>query len=153
MDMVTRPSGIPLLQRFFQSVASIDVDKQDIKRYWTFVDSMIDDIAVAGRNTAKWNGRDVIEPPDLPITKAIQERMREFDKLDEADEIRVLLGAAVRRPPGDVTFADDTLCLLPELFGGLSVALARSFTVTDPHLVNPSTEHWDRAFDLFRLTF
>lgn len=153
MDMTTRPSGIPLFQRFFRSVASIEVDKQDIKRYWSFVDSMIDDIAVAGRNTAKWNARDLIEPPDLPITRAIQERMREFDKLDEADEIRVLLGAAVRRPPDDVTFADDTLAVLPELFGGLSIALARSFTVIDPHLTNPRTEHWDRVFDLFRLTF
>lgn len=150
---MTRPGGIPLLQRFFRSVASINVDKQDIKRYWYFVNSMIDDIAVAGRNAAKWNGRDLIEPPDLPITKAIQERMREFDKLDEAEEIRVLLGAAVRRPPDDVTFSDDTLAVLPELFGGLGIALARSFTVIDPHVVNPGTEHWDRVFDLFRLTF
>jgi hypothetical protein len=51
-----------------------------------------------------------------------------------------------------VTFADDTLSLLPELFGGLSVAMARSFTVIDPRLGNPSTDHWDRVFELFRLT-
>jgi hypothetical protein len=36
------------------------------------------------------------------------------------------------------------------VFGGLSVGLARSFKVIDPSLVNPRTEHWDRAFELFR---
>jgi len=79
--------------------------------------------------------------------------MREFDKLDEAEEIRVLLRQEVRRPPADVTFAEDTERLLPEPFGGLSIALARSFRVIDPTLANPTTEHWERAFTMFRLVF
>jgi hypothetical protein len=29
--------------------------------------------------------------------------------------------------------------------------LARSFRIVDPRLTNPSSEHWDRAFELFRL--
>ena len=33
---------------------------------------------------------------DLPITKGVQERMREFDKLEEAEEIRELLRQVVR---------------------------------------------------------
>jgi hypothetical protein len=53
--------------------------------------------------------------------------MREFDKLEEAEEIRELLRQVVRQPPGDVAFAEATEQLLPELFGGLSIALARSF--------------------------
>jgi len=148
---VTRPTSIPVFERFFRSAASIDIDKQDIRRYREFVDSMVDELAVAGRNAAKWNGRDVIAPPDLPISKALQERMREFDKFEEAEEIRHLLAQNVRRPPGDVTFAEDTEEWLPELFGGLSIALARSFRLIDPTVVNPSTEHWRRAFDMFRL--
>jgi hypothetical protein len=92
-------------------------------------------------------------PQDLPITKGVQEQMREFDKLDEAEEIRELLRQAVRQPPAEVTFAEDTERLLPELFGGLSVALARSFRVVDTTVSNPSTEHWDRVFTLFRLLF
>jgi hypothetical protein len=35
----------------------------------------------------------------------------------------------------------------------LSIALARSFRVVDPMVSNPSTEHWNRAFTLFRLVF
>jgi hypothetical protein len=65
--------------------------------------------------------------------------MREFDKLEEADQIRELLRQEVRRPPADVTFAEDTEQMLPELFGDLSVALARSFRLVDPTLVNPGT--------------
>jgi replication initiation and membrane attachment protein DnaB len=150
---MTHPSGIPLFERFFRSVARIKVDKNDVRRLREFVDEQIDGIAIAGRDAAKWNGRDVIVPQDLPITKGVQERMREFDKLDEAQDIRNLLSQVVRRPPADVTFDEDTEQMLPELFGGLSIALARSFRLIDPTLENPSTQHWDRALTLFRLIF
>jgi hypothetical protein len=150
---MTHPSGIPVFERFFRSVASIKIDKNDVRRFREFVDEQIDDIAIAGRNSAKWNGRDVIVAQDLPVTKGVQERMREFDKLEEAEEIRELLRQVVRQPPGDVTFAEDAEELLPDLFGGLSIALARSFRIVDPTVSNPSTEHWNRVFTLFRLVF
>jgi hypothetical protein len=150
---VTHPSAIPLFARFFRSAANIDIDKNDLRRFGEFVDEQIDGLAIAGRNSATWNGRDVISPQDLPITKGVQERMREFDKLDEAEEIRELLHQQVRRPPADVTFAEDTERMLPELFGGLSVALAKSFRIIDPKLTNPTTSDWERSFALFRLIF
>jgi Domain of unknown function (DUF1931) len=150
---MTHPSGIPVFERFFRSVASIKIDKNDVRRFREFVDQQIDELAITGRNSAKWNGRDVIAPQDLPITKGVQERMREFDKFDEAQEIRELLRQEIRRPPMDVTFAEDTEQLLPELFGGLSVALGRSFRVIDPTVANPAAEYWERVFTLFRLVF
>ena len=149
---MTHPSGIRVFERF--SARSQYQDRQERRTSLPeFVEEQIDDIAIAGRNSAKWNGRDVIVAQDLPITKGVQERMREFDKLEEAEEIRELLRQVVRQPPGDVTFAEDTEQLLPELFGGLSIALARSFRVVDPTVSNPSTEHWNRVFTLFRLVF
>src|ERR1700759_772399 len=150
---MTHPSGIPAFERFFRSVASVKIHKNDVRRFRAFVDEQIDDIAIAGRNSAKWNGRNVIAAQDLPITKGVQERMREFDKMEEAEEIRELLRQVVRLPPGDVTFAEDTEQLLPELFGGVSIALARSFGVVRPTVSNPWTGHWNRAFTLFRLVF
>jgi hypothetical protein len=147
----TDMAGIPDVQRFFRSVGSVDVDKADVERYRTFVDEKVDDIAIAGRDAARWNGRDVIAPQDLPITRGLQERMREFGKLDEADQIRELLRGTLRRPPDDVTFGEETEDVLTEVFGGISVALARSFRIVDPEVANPSTRHWERAFDLFRL--
>jgi hypothetical protein len=43
--------------------------------------------------------------------------------------------------------------MLVEVFGGLGVAMARSMKLIDPDVTNPATEHWDRAFGLFRLVF
>ena len=148
---MTHPSGIPHFDRLFRAAAGINLDKNDVRRFRGFIDERIDAIAVAGRNIAKSNGRDVITPQDLPITKGLQERMREFDKFEEADAIYQLLRREVRTPPEDVTFADDTEELLPQLFGGLAIALAQSFTIIDPALKNPRTEHWERAFKLFGL--
>ncbi|WRL61842.1 DUF1931 family protein [Blastococcus brunescens] len=62
-------------------------------------------------------------------------------------------GADAARAPADATFSDETEQLLPELFGGLSLALARAFRSVDPEVVNPSTQHWDRVTDLFRQVF
>ncbi|HVQ98365.1 MAG TPA: DUF1931 family protein [Mycobacterium sp.] len=150
---MSHPMGIPLFERFFHAAAGIKLDKNDLRRFREFIDEQIDSIAIAGRDAAKWNDRDVIVPQDLPITRGVQERMREFDKMDEAEEVRDLLRQVVRRPPADVTFSEDTEQMLPELFGGLSIALARSFRLIDPTSDNPSTQHWERAFALFRLVF
>ena len=144
-------TGIPQLQRFFRAAGDVDVDKDDVRRFREFLDERVDDLAVAGRDSARWNGRDVIAPQDLPITAGLQEQMRAFDKLEEADELRQFLRGTVRRPPDDVTFGDETEDVLIEVMGGLAVALARSFHLLDGHLTNPGTEHWDRAFRLFRL--
>ena len=144
-------NGIPEVSRFFRAAGDVAVDKDDVKRYWDFVDEKVDDIAIAGRDSARWNGRDVIAPQDLPVTRGLQEQMRAFSGLDEADELRRLLRDSLRRPPGDVTFGEETEDVLVEVFGGMSLALARSFRILDPQVRNPSTEHWERAFDLFRL--
>lgn len=144
-------AGIPELKRFFRAAGGVGVDKSDVQRFRAFVDERVDDLAVAGRDVARWNGRDVIAPQDLPITAGLQEQMRTFGKLEEADELRQFLRGTVRRPPDDVTFGDETDDVLIEVFGGLAVALARSFRIIDPDVENPQTQHWDRAFGLFRL--
>src|SRR6478752_675448 len=119
-------AGIPEVKRFFREAGDVDVDKSDIARFRAFVDEKIDDIAVSARDTARWNGRDVIARQDLPITKGLQERMREFARMDEAAQLRTWLQGSLRRPPDEVTFGEDTEDTLVEVFGGISVALARS---------------------------
>jgi hypothetical protein len=49
-----------------------------------------------------------------------------------------------------VTFSEETEELLAELFGGLSIALARSFRAVDPDVVSPAPEHWERVTEIFR---
>jgi hypothetical protein len=144
-------AGIPELQRFFREAAGIDVDKSDLDRYRAFVDEKVDDIAIAGRDAAIWNGRDVIAPQDLPITKGLQEQMREFGKLEAAGDVRQWLGQTLRRPPDDVTFGEETEGVLTEVFGGLSIALARSFRIVDPDVKSPGSQDWERVYSVFRL--
>jgi len=114
-------------------------------------DEEIDDIAISARDVARWNNRDVIAPQDLPITKGLQELMREFGKLETAGDMRDWIGQTLRRPPGDVMFGEETEDVLTEVFGGLSVGLARSFRIVDPEVSNPNTGHWERASALFGL--
>jgi hypothetical protein len=141
-------AGTPEVQRFFREAGDVHVDKSDIDRFRAFVDEKIDDIAISARDRARWNDRDVIAPQDLPITKGLQEQMREFDELETAGDMRDWIGQTLRRPPGDVTFGEDALT---ELFGGLCIGLARSFRIVDPEVSNPETGHWDRSFALFGL--
>ncbi|HEY0509694.1 MAG TPA: DUF1931 family protein [Blastococcus sp.] len=144
-------AGIPEVKRFFREAGGVDVDTSDLDRYRTFVDEKVDDIAVAGRDSARWNNRDVIAPQDLPITKGLQERMREFGKMESADDMRQWMGQTLRRPPDDVTFGEETEAVLNDVFGGISIALANSFRILEPDLENPTSQTWDRAFALFRM--
>jgi hypothetical protein len=48
-----RPAGVPVFERFFRSVASIQIDKSDLRRFREFVDRMTDEIAITGRNAAR----------------------------------------------------------------------------------------------------
>jgi hypothetical protein len=143
--------AIPKFERFFRVAAGLDVDKDDLKRFSDFVFDEIHDLLLIGRDAAKSNGRDVIELYDLPITKGLQERMREFKKLDEELELASILTALAARPQMDVSIGDETEARLPEVAGGVSIALARSFRLLDPGLKNPQTAHWERAFQLFDL--
>jgi hypothetical protein len=68
-------AGIPELERSFREAGGVDVDKADVDRFRAFVDEKVDEIAIAGRDAARWNNRDEIAPQDLPITKGLQERM------------------------------------------------------------------------------
>jgi hypothetical protein len=143
--------SVSKLERFFRAASGLDVDKNDLKRYSDFIHTKLYDLLLMAEATAKANGRDVIQPWDLPITKGLQERIHQFEKLDESIELQPILDRLAEAPQLDLATADDTDQRLPLVAGGLSVALARSFTVIDPTLVNPSTEHWQRAFELFDL--
>ena len=131
--------AIPKFERFFRVAAGIDVDKSDLRRFSDFVFDQIYDMLIIGQARAKANDRDVLQPWDLSITKGLQERMHEFEKIDVAIELEPILGHMAARPQLDVTLAEDTEARLPDIAGGLSVALGRSFKIVDTRLENPST--------------
>jgi hypothetical protein len=146
-----RVIALSTFERFFRVAAGLDVDKDDLKRYSDFVHEKIHDLLIRGEANAKANLRDVIEPWDLPITKGLQERIHEFEKLDEDIEIEPILERLATWPQLTAELSQDTTSELPAIAGGLSVALAQSFTIIDAKLANPATEHWERATRLFDL--
>ncbi|MFD1052275.1 DUF1931 family protein [Kibdelosporangium lantanae] len=85
--------NVARFERFFRIAAGIDVDKSDLRRYNDFVNHKLYDLCLLGVAAAKENGRDVIQPYDLPVTKGLQERVREFDQLDEEIDITGILAA------------------------------------------------------------
>lgn len=147
----THVVSVAKFERFFRTAAGLEVDKQDLKRYSDFVNRKIYDLLLCGEETAKANGRRVIQAVDLSITKGLRESIREFKIVDEQVGLAPILDRITARPPLDMTYSGETEALLPELVGGLSIALARLFKIVDPDLKNPHAESWERAFRIFDL--
>jgi uncharacterized protein DUF1931 len=147
----THVMSVAKFERFFRIAAGLDVDKQDLKRYSDFINQKVYDLLLRAEAAAKANGRLVIEPFDLPITKGLQESIHEFRKIDEQIELQPILDQLTAQPPLDLAYGEDTERQLPLVVGGLSLALARTFKIIDGNLKNPATEHWQRCFCIFDL--
>jgi hypothetical protein len=146
-----RVMAVARFERLFRRAAGIDVDKMDLRRYSDFVNHKLYDLLVVGEEAARLNGQDAIEPFHLPITNGLQKCIEEFRTLDEEVELDPILDQLAARPPLDMPYGQELEALFPVIIGGLSVALAHSFKIVDPALKNPSTEHWQRSFQIFDL--
>ena len=145
----TRVMGVARFERLFRIAAGLDVDKSDLKRYTDFINHKIYDLLLRGDANASANGRDIIQPSDLPITKGLQESIHEFKHIDAEVELQPILDHLAARPPLDRAYSYETEAKLPAIAGGLSVALAHTFKIIEPDLKNPRTEHWERAYQIF----
>jgi hypothetical protein len=104
-------------ERFFRVAAGLDVDKQDLKRYGDFVNREIYGLLIRGEAAAKANGRDLIDPFDLPITKGLQESVHAFRKLDQEVELEPILESLAALPPLDLACSVETDARLSEIAG------------------------------------
>jgi hypothetical protein len=143
--------GVATFERFFRAAAGLNVDKDDLKRYNDFIHHKLYDLLIMAQATARANDRGMIMSHDFPITKGLQESIHRFRKLDEEIELQRILDHLATLPALDLLVGDDTEARLPEVAGGLSVALAEAFKIIDPKLKNPSTAQWEQAFHIFDL--
>jgi hypothetical protein len=148
---MTRARGVARFERFFRAAAGIDVDKDDLRRCNDFINQKIYDLLLIGQANARANDHDTVQPHDLPITKGLQETIHQFHSLNEGLEVEPILEQLASLPALDIPVDDATQDRLPLIAGGLCVALAWTFKVVDPKLVNPQTKHWEQAFRLFDL--
>jgi hypothetical protein len=143
--------GLTKFERFFRAAGAVQVDRDDVKRYLDFVNDAIYDVLLIGQATAKANARDIIEPQDLPVTAGLQECMYQFRRIDEEIELQPILEYLAARPPLAAALSEETQARLPELFGGISVALARVFKILAAELKAVHTQEWERAFTVLRV--
>lgn len=143
--------AVAKFKRFFRLAAELDVDKDDLKRHNDFIGEQLYDLLLMAQGTAKANARDIIEWRDLPLTKGLQETIHEFRALDDEVELKPVLEQLATWPPLDVTLSEETESRLPEVVGGLSLAVGRTIKVVDPEVRNPGSEHWERTFQIFDL--
>src|SRR5258708_35591021 len=76
-----RVQGIHKIEHFFRVAAGLEIDKEDIRRYYEVVEEKIRDLLLMAQRTAKANDRIRVEARDLPITKGLQQCMQAFDAL------------------------------------------------------------------------
>lgn len=136
-------TAIPRFERFFRLAAVLDFDRNDLKRFTDFCHDKLHDLLVAAQASAAANGRDVIEPTDLPITRGLQENIHRFKQIDEQLELGPILDQLATYPPMDRIPSEQTEARFPEIVGGLGVALARTFKTIYPQVKNPQGPHWD----------
>jgi hypothetical protein len=142
--------AVPQFERLFREAASLDVDKDDLKRHQDFVNRKLHDLLVVGQASAGENNRDIIEYHDLPITAGLQKTIDEFERLDAQLELKPILEQIATHSP-DITLSVETEQRMPAVVGGLTVALARAFRIIDPMGRNPSSLHWQRTRQIFDL--
>ncbi|WP_269855910.1 DUF1931 family protein [Streptomyces sp. RPT161] len=143
--------GVTKFERFFRAAAGLSVDKNDLKRYADFIDQKLYDFFLIAQAKAKANGRDIIEPQDLPITKGLQESIHAFKQLDQEIELQPLLDQLATHPALELSASEETQHRLPAIAGGLSLAMAKSFRIIAPDRTHPLTPEWEQVLGLFDL--
>jgi hypothetical protein len=144
-------AGEHRIKELFHAAAGVSIDANDVKRYEEFVDDKLYDLLLIGVAAAKANDRDVMQPSDLPVTAGLQERIHEFDKLAQDISVGPVLEQLATHPPLDAAPSEEVEARLPTVVGGLTVALAKCFTIIAPEKKNPGSHEWDEAIRLFDL--
>ena len=130
--------GFTKLETLMRKAASLDIKKSHAQEITDIAEAKLLDMLIAAERNASQNGRDVIMPGDLPVTKGLQETMIAFKKLEETIEVRDVLEYLATVPPLRYPLSTDTEAMLPELYGALLVVFGRIAKLIDDN---------DRALD------
>ncbi|MDV6286850.1 DUF1931 family protein [Rhodococcus jostii] len=128
----------------FRDVASLGVVRDDFHRFDDVVTAKLYDLLLVAQESAAAQHRHIVEPTDLPITRGLQENIGLFRELGPGLRVDPIVERLADYPPLDGVLATETRSGLPDITGGLSVALARTFRIVYPELrtVRARTTHW-----------
>ena len=142
-------SGVKKFEKLFRRVGSMDVDKNDIVRLNDFINKAIYRLLETGMKRAKENGRDVVWYSDLPITQGLESNIEEFRQVDEELDLSEILETIAGLPPLPLEIGVEIENELPNIAGGITIALIKSFKVINPTKKNPQTEDWNQVTKIF----
>lgn len=149
---MAQPFGARKLEELLRKVAGLNIDKSDLKRVSDLLGKKLNDLLIVGARNASYNQRDVILPPDLPLTLGFLESIKEFKKYEEEIELQPILQHLATYPPLERALSVEVEQMLPDILGALLLIAARTMKVIDPSVKNPVTEHWDRVNAIMDLT-
>jgi len=141
--------GVSKFESFFRKAGSLDIDKSDVRRIYDFTNEVIYRLLIVGMKNASLNNRDVLWYTDLPITEGLENQIQEFRELNEELDLEGILEAITKMPPLKLAIGEDIEKELPNIAGGILMALTKTFKTLEPKLKNPQTEHWERAKAIF----
>ena len=146
---MTQIFGGKKFEALFRNAAGLNMDKSDIKRLYEFVNQKLHDLLQQGAITAQANDRDVILLSDLPITKGLQDNLKEIQEYTETLNLEPILQQLARLPDLKLAYSQEIEDAFPELTGAITVALAKMFKAINPDLKNPQVQDWDRVIQAF----
>ncbi len=141
--------GVSKFEKLFRKIGSFDIDKTDVLRLNHFINDVSHRLLQTGIENASLNGRDVIWISDLPITQGLKNSITEFLEYNEEINVEDILQDLAVLPPLKYEIGEDIQEKLPELQGGIIVALIKSMRIIDEHTKNPQTKDWEKAIQIF----
>ncbi|NPA11141.1 MAG: DUF1931 family protein [Epsilonproteobacteria bacterium] len=120
-----RVVGFKKIEAVFRKAAGIDLDKSKADEIVDIIEKKFHDLLLVAVEKAGYNGRDVIQEPDMPITKGFEESLREFKTLEEEVEIDDVLKFLEQIPPLKYPVSAELEAKLPEYIGALMLIVAK----------------------------
>src|SRR5919108_1714657 len=75
--------GYTRMKEFLRRSAGVDIEKSDMERLTDLIGQKLNDLLVIGVRNASYNNRDIVMEPDLPLTKGVLERLKDFRRYEE----------------------------------------------------------------------
>jgi hypothetical protein len=139
-------------EEFFANTADLKVDKLDLRRLEAFLTLNLSEFLIRGEDISVENKHPGIVRHDLPITKGFGDTIYDFRQLDQSKALRSAMEDAVATVVAEARLKqpleEEARAYLPQIVGGLALALARIFKATDPSMRNPGPAEWAMAFTI-----
>ncbi|GAB6065886.1 DUF1931 family protein [Aquifex pyrophilus] len=119
-----RPKGFDKLDHYFRTELGIDLTDETINLLLEGVKSTFGKLFYGAENRARFNGRNFIALADLNITKALEEHIENFKKIEEDMGVDELLEYISFIPPVEMEVGEDLRSEYRNIMGGLLLMYA-----------------------------